>query len=109
MNWWILLGMAGIVLLGLVASRLGWVDLSNKNERRGSGSSVLGIGDEVFAPSRYEAAVEMERQTVLPAPAPAAGDGDLGIYDGRIRIDVDRPMADDGVRRGQRHCGASRS
>jgi len=96
MNWWILLGVAGIVLLGFVASRVGWIDLSNKNQRRGNGSSLLGIGDEVFAPSRYEAAVEMERQTVLPAPAPVAGDDDLGIYDGRIRIDVDRPDTDDG-------------
>jgi len=102
MNWWILLGIAGIVLLGFVASRLGWIDLSNKNQRRGSGSSVLGIGDEVFAPSRFEAAVEMERQTVLPAPAPVAGDGDMGIYDGRIRIDVDRPEADDHLRPGRR-------
>src|SRR5680860_755200 len=102
MNWWILLGIAGIVLLGFVASRLGWIDLSNKNQRRGSGSSVLGIGDEVFAPSRFEAAVEMERQTVLPAPAPVAGDGDMGIYDGRIRIDVDRPGVDDHLRPGRR-------
>jgi len=93
MNWWILLGMAGIVLLGYVASRSGWIDLSNKNERRGSGASLLGIGDEVFAPSRHEAAVEMDRQTVLPAPAPLAGDrGDhgAGVYDGRIVITVAR-------------------
>ncbi|MBB5643384.1 hypothetical protein [Cryobacterium roopkundense] len=102
MNWWILLGMAGIVLLGYVASRLGWIDLSNKNSRRGSGASVLGIGDEIFAPSRHEAAVEMDRQTVLPAPAPLAGDRgafDSGIYDGRIVIDVERPVANDRVRR----------
>ncbi|MDH6235576.1 hypothetical protein [Cryobacterium sp. CG_9.6] len=102
MNWWILLGMAAIVLLGFVASRLGWIDLSNKNERRGSGSSVLGIGDEVFAPSRYEAAIEVERQTVLPAPAPVAGDGDQGIYDGRIRIDVEHGLAEDRVRGAQK-------
>jgi len=94
MNWWILLGMAGIVLLGLVANRYGWIDLTNKNARPGSGASLLGIGDEVFAPSRHEAAVEMDRQTVLPAPAPVAGERgafDAGIYDGRIVITVDRP------------------
>ncbi|WP_156109696.1 hypothetical protein [Cryobacterium sp. MLB-32] len=102
MNWWIPLGMAGIVLLGYLASSLGWIDLSNKNSRRGSGASVLGIGDEVFAPSRHEAAVEMDRQTVLPAPAPVAGDRgafDSGIYQGRIVIDLVRPMANDGARR----------
>lgn len=96
MNLWILLGMAGLVLLAAVASRLGWIDLSNKNSRRGSGASVLGIGDEVFAPSRHEAAVEMDRQTVLPAPAPVPGDRgafDSGPYHGRIVIDVERPVA----------------
>lgn len=89
MNWWIPIGAAGVVLLGFLASRHGWIDLSNKNNRSGSGSSVLGIGDEVFAPTRHEAAIELDRQTVLPAPAPVAGDGDLGLYDGRISITID--------------------
>jgi hypothetical protein len=86
MNWWMLLGALGIVLLGYLANRLGWIDLSNKNKRPGGGGSVTSIGDEVFAPSRHEAAIELDRQTVLPAPAPVAGDGDHGIYDGRITI-----------------------
>lgn len=93
MNWWILIGAVGIVLLGVVCARLGWIDLSNKNNRRGSGASVLGIGDEVFAPSRHEAAIELDRQTVLPAPAPLAGGDDRGIYDGRITIAIDGETA----------------
>ena len=88
MNWWLLIGVAGLVVLGFVADRCGWIDLSNKNRRSGTGASLVGMGDEVFAPSRYEAAIELDRQTVLPAPAPLAGDGDRGIYDGRIRIDL---------------------
>jgi len=88
MNWWFLIGVAGVFLLGYFANRLGWIDLSNKNERPGGGGSLLTIGDEVFAPSRHEAAIELDRQSSLPAPAPLAGDRDLGIYDGRIRIDL---------------------
>lgn len=89
MNWWIPLGVAAVLLLGYLANRLGWIDLSNKNDRPGSGASMLGIGDEVFAPSRHEAAIELDRQTMLPAPAPVAGDPDPGIYEGRIRITLD--------------------
>ncbi len=88
MNWWFLIGVAGVILLGYLANRLGWIDLSNKNLRPGGGGSLLTIGDEVFAPSRHEAAIEIDRQSSLPAPAPLAGDRDLGIYDGRIRIDL---------------------
>jgi hypothetical protein len=88
MSWWFLGGVAGVILLGYLANRLGWIDLSNKNTRPGGGGSLLTIGDEVFAPSRHEAAVEIDRQSSLPAPAPVAGDRDLGIYDGRIRIDL---------------------
>ncbi|GAA3879262.1 hypothetical protein GCM10022381_21980 [Leifsonia kafniensis] len=88
MNWWFLIGVAGVILLGYLANRLGWIDLSNKNTRAGGGGSLLTIGDEVFAPSRHEAAIEIDRQSSLPAPAPVAGDRDLGIYDGRIRIDL---------------------
>ena len=33
----------------------------------------------------------MDRQTVLPAPAPIPGDGDKGIYGGRVEIDLERP------------------
>ncbi|GAB3120359.1 hypothetical protein [Glaciibacter psychrotolerans] len=91
MDWWIPIGGAGVLLLGSLANRFGWIDLSNKNKRPGGGGSVLSIGDEVFAPSRHEAAIELDRQTALPAPAPLAGDGpgERGIYDGRIRIKLE--------------------
>lgn len=79
----------GVVLLFWIASRFGWIDLSNKSQSSGSSTaSGLGIGDEVFHPTRYEAQVEMDRQTVLPAPAPTPGDGDKGIYQGKVEIDL---------------------
>lgn len=46
----------------------------------------MGIGDEVFHPTRHEAQLELDRQTMLPAPAPLAGDGDKGVYDGIVHI-----------------------
>lgn len=48
----------------------------------------MGIGDEVFHPTRHEAQLELDRQTMLPAPAPLAGDGDKGVYDGIVHIDL---------------------
>ena len=88
MNWWILLGALACALLGYLANRLGWIDLSNKSARPGGGSGILSIGDEIFAPSRHEAAVELDRQSVLPAPEPVAGDPADRVYDGRITIDL---------------------
>lgn len=91
MDWWIPIGFVGVLLLGYLANLFGLIDLSNKNRRPGGGGSVLSIGDEVFAPSRHEAAIELDRQTSLPAPAPLAGDrpGETSIYDGLIRIKLD--------------------
>jgi hypothetical protein len=101
----ILLIGAGVIALGAVAVRLGWIDLSDKTKRGGSGSGgVMMIGDEVFAPRKYEAQVEADRQARLPAPAPIPGDGDKGIsfaaadaddddpdrFRGRIRLDIQR-------------------
>ena len=89
MNWWVVGGVAAVVLLLVLASRFGWVDFSNKN-RGGGSASITGIGDEVFHPTRHEASIELERQTILPAPAPVAGDGDKGIFDGKIVIDLNK-------------------
>jgi len=85
----------GVVVLGavaiIVAQYFGWIDLSNKNRSGGSGG-IAGIGDEVFHPTRHETQAEFDRQTILPAPAPLAGDGDKGIYRGRVEIDLnDKP------------------
>ncbi len=77
-----------IVALGFVAQRFGWIDLSNKTKTGASGGSALGIGDEVFHPARHEAQIELDRQTVLPAPAPLAGDSDRGVYRGKVEIDL---------------------
>ena len=88
MNWWLLGGAVVVVGLIILANRLGFIDLSNKNRSSGS-SGALGIGDEVFNPSRHEAQIELDRQTILPAPAPLAGDGDKGIYGGTVHIDLD--------------------
>jgi len=98
-DWLIFGGVAiGAVLLGVLAQRLGWIDLSDKNAVRrggGSGASALGIGDEVFHPTRHEAALELERRHALPSPAPVPGDrpftamdNETGDYRGSIRIDV---------------------
>jgi hypothetical protein len=88
-NWWILGGIAVVIVLAVLAVRLGWIDLSNKTRTTGgSSSSIVGIGDEVFAPTRHEAQVELDRQSMLPAPAPVAGDGDKGIWDGKIQLDL---------------------
>lgn len=88
MNWWIIGGIALAAVLLVVANRLGWIDFSNKNRSSGTHGGVMGIGDEVFHPTRHEAQIELDRQTVLPAPAPLAGDGDKGIFDGKIVIDL---------------------
>ena len=91
MNPWIVLAVVvGVGVATWVAQHFGWIDLSNKSKTSGS-KAPLGIGDEVFHPTRHEAQIELDRQTVLPAPAPVAGDGDKGVYDGRVRIDLDKP------------------
>lgn len=97
-NWWIVGGVAiGVVVLLVLGQRFRLFDLLGRTKSKSSGSSsIMGIGDEVFAPSRHEAAVELDRQTVLPAPAPVAGDGDKGIsesgggksYRGHLTIDL---------------------
>ncbi len=89
METWIvvLIVAVGIGLLFWLAQRFGWIDLSNKRKSSGN-AGVMGIGDEVFHPTRHEAQLELDRQTVLPAPAPLPGDGDKGIYEGQVRIDL---------------------
>ncbi|HAM27675.1 MAG TPA: hypothetical protein DCP11_13540 [Microbacteriaceae bacterium] len=93
MNWWIFGAVAlGVVVLGYLAQRFGFIDLAGQDGRKssGNGAGLIGIGDEVFAPARHEAAMELDRQVILPAPAPLAGDPDRGIYNGQVRIDLNR-------------------
>ena len=93
MNWWLFGGIVlGILVLGWLGQRFGLIDLSSKSwrERGKNLGGVMTIGDEIFAPTKHEAAVERNTQTTLPAPAPLAGDGDKGIYGGKIVIDTTR-------------------
>ncbi|WP_374008686.1 hypothetical protein [Leifsonia sp. LS-T14] len=91
MNWWVVGIVAAFVAVIAVAVKLGWIDLSNK-ANRGSGTMSGAIGgslDEVFAPARHEAQQEMDRQSLLPAPAPLPGDrGDGGWEGGKITLDL---------------------
>lgn len=90
MDWLIFLGIAVVLIaLGFVAQRFGWIDLSNKSRTSGrTGGGAMGIGDEVFNPSRYESQLELDRQTMLPAPAPVPGDGHKDVYKGNVKIDL---------------------
>ena len=90
----VLLIIAAIVVLGVIAQKLGWVDFSDKRHSGSGGGGGLGGVDEVFNPTRHEAQIELDRQTILPAPAPLAGDdGDFGpdgraLYRGRVEINL---------------------
>ncbi len=96
MDWLIFAGIAVVLIaLVVVAQRVGWIDLSNKSRTSGkTGGGIMGIGDEVFSPTRFESQIELDRQTILPAPAPLPGDGDKDIYRGNVSIDVTRKRAD---------------
>lgn len=93
MEWWgWFVAAFAIGALGAIAQRRGWIDLRGDQTRRGgTGAGLVGIGDEVFNPTRHEAQVELDRQSRLPAPAPIPGDGDLG----EIQTDSD-PDAGEG-------------
>lgn len=76
MEWWgwVLIAV-GVVALGAIAQRLGYIDLRGDGRRGGSTAGLVGSLDEVFAPTRHEAQLERDRQTSLPAPAPIPGGG----------------------------------
>jgi hypothetical protein len=91
-DWLIFAGvMVVLVVLGVVAQRRGWIDLSSKNGD-GKGRAMGGAGmmavDEVFHPAAYEARLDQDRQTSMPAPAPVAGDGDRDVYKGNVKIQL---------------------
>ena len=92
MNWWIFAAvLAGIAAFLYLGQRFHLIDITGRNKPRssGGGSGLVGIGDEVFAPARHEAAMELDRQTILPAPAPVAGDPDRGAFDPRAAAESD--------------------
>ena len=66
----------GIIVLAsaaiCLAQRLGWIDLSNKNQNSGPRGGVMGIGDEVFNPTRHEAQVEIDLDEGVHVPASAS-------------------------------------
>jgi hypothetical protein len=89
---WLIFGGVVVVLvvLGVLAQRMGWIDLSSKNAGKGramGGAGMMAV-DEVFHPAAYQAHLEQDRQTSMPAPAPVAGDGDRDVYKGSVRIDL---------------------
>ena len=57
----------------------------------GNLGGMITVVDEVFAPTKFEASIEIDRETRMPAPAPLAGDGDKGILAGRIVITLPEP------------------
>ena len=86
---WLIAGGVVVVLvaLGVIAQRKGWIDLSGRNTRSAAGGGMMAV-DEVFHPAAYQANLEQDRQTSMPAPAPVAGDGDRDVYKGSVRIDL---------------------
>ncbi|QOD93780.1 MULTISPECIES: hypothetical protein [Microcella] len=93
-EWWgWVLIVIGVIAVGVLAQRRGWIDFRSNGRRGGSGGGLVGIGDEVFNPTRHEAQIELDRQTMLPAPAPIPGDEGPG----GIRFEGD-PDDGDGYR-----------
>ena len=62
--------------------------------RSGHGGGLFGVIEEVFAPTRHEAVIELESQAVLPVPAHSPDrdfhDEDVASarFAGKITLDV---------------------
>ena len=87
----------GIVVAAVAVMLVGFFALPaylrRHPEKRGPSSATGGLAggvDNVFHPEGAAAALALdeEQRLVLPAPTP---DGDLGIADGRIRIELGAP------------------
>lgn len=84
---------AGIIVILAVMQRFGLIDLSDKRRSGGStgragAGAMVGLGD-VFFPTRAEATQEIVQQRERTHEAPSPGDGDLGVYDGAVKITLD--------------------
>lgn len=89
MNWLLFGGVvAGILVAGWLLQHFGLIDLSTKRQGRGGLSGMVTMVDEVFAPTKHEAAIQADAVSRLPAPAPVPGDGDKGVFGGRVVIEV---------------------
>jgi hypothetical protein len=89
-----LLVVLGIVALGLVAVVLLQRDLSRHPRSGSGGGGPFGAIDEVFAPTRHEAANELKDQYDRTAPAPVAGEPpwlEVDLEDGRSGSVTIRP------------------
>ena len=79
---WVVAGGAAVLMIAFM-----WFLTYNMRHLGGKrAGGTLAVFDEVFAPNRYQAMLEVERQQEVPAPAPVPGDGDDDIYSGKIRL-----------------------
>ncbi len=85
---WLVLGILFVGAIAFAQWR-GWIELRGNGSRGGGAGAALGAIDEVFAPTRAEAARDLVQQNELPAPAPVPGDGPLDLEAGRVRIRLD--------------------
>lgn len=88
MTWYwnalILLTFTALVVCGLTAFQR---HLRKPGGRKGTGGSAgLGLVESLFAPSSYEARLELERQGQKMAPAPSPGDPHHGL---KVELDAD--------------------
>jgi hypothetical protein len=65
-----------------------------RKTRGGHGGGLFGVIEEVFAPSRHEAAIELDRQAILPIPTHSPDrdfheeDAASARFAGKITLDI---------------------
>jgi hypothetical protein len=81
-----------LVAIAVAAHLFRLADLRPKTSGGGLGAGLTGVVDEIFAPSRYEAIVHHDAQTILPARAPLPGEPEWGAA-GRVTLVVAGPAS----------------